>query len=389
MEAFSWYEKGLFLAQNIQSWDYIYGSIWRELALAKFNDSSCLKRLIDFAEESKRQKFSYLLSLASCFYILASMNLEQYKCEQIKKYYDIVKEINLPGHILQAEIAIQLMQRNNLLSEEFNSRKVANEIISECIQKCQGVKGMPEIIYEYVENGNIELTVNERKWYTKYIISIIKYKRLYKKNLFERRTDDEFPYLKAMNCVNCEAKCCYDGVYLRTESEQKNIEKLIEMYPEEFINIPKDYIVYGTWPGMERMKKIAIKPHEYKCTDFPTHFNKTICVFAMENGECLLQRVATDHQLHPWFAKPTACWLFPIRGFIQNEGKMIAPLDKTEKDPDYIDEEYPGYASFLPCGNALGDNYIDKFEIKDYISWRELFANEIEYYDFLVSEKQL
>ena len=384
MESLAWYEQGLAIAKEIQSWDYLYGSIWRELAIAKFYDKSCLGRLDNLSNECERQKFSYLQSLASCFYILSSWKVGEYNSDLLKKHYDVVKIKNLPGHLLQTEIAIQFI---GLKCNDINDWRMvmseANSVIKQCIKKCQGVKGMPEIIYEYIEKKYIDLTYDEEHWYTTYIFRIVEEKENYLKRLYEKRASEETPYLKAIRCTGCEAKCCYDGVYLRTKDEEERIKKLIEMYPEEFITIPEDYIVDGTWPGMEDMRKTNVCSHEYKCLDFPLHFSKTRCVFEMDTGECLLQRVATDHQLHPWFAKPTACWLFPIRGFDNNSGKIIAPLDYNEKDPDYIDENYPGYASYLPCGKALGDSINKNEDILNYKSWRELFANEIEYYDYL------
>ena len=384
MEALAWYEKGLHLAQNIQSWDYIYGSIWRELAVAKFCDSSCLGRLDDMIKESKIQKFDYLLSLASCFYILASFQLGIYEPHKIKECYRQVISTNLPGHCLQVEIAIQLMKNKSLINGDFNDKWKANELVKSYIARCQGVKGMPEIIHEYVDGNNIELSEVETKWYKNYIVPVVLHKEEYTNELFQRRASEEFPNLQRMKCLDCEAKCCYDGVYLRTNEEADRIKELIEKFPEDFTIIPEDYIIKGTWPGMEDMKKTNVKVHQYKCSDYPKHFNETTCVFTMDNGECLLQRIATDHGLHPWFAKPTACWLFPIRGFSQNDGEIIPPLDIGEKDPDYVDESYPGYASFLPCGKAKksiddGDN--------NYMSWREIFKNEIEYYDYLVNNE--
>ncbi|MBR4963050.1 MAG: hypothetical protein IKY54_04025, partial [Muribaculaceae bacterium] len=104
---------------------------------------------------------------------------------------------------------------------------------------------------------------------------------------------------------------------------------------------------------------------EYDLYDdsFPKHFTKTRCVFALASGECSLQRLATDTQMHPWKYKPRACWSFPIRGV---KGEDVLPPDvDRETDPDYVDENYPGYATYLPCAvvdEENGQKWYEKYK---------------------------
>lgn len=51
----------------------------------------------------------------------------------------------------------------------------------------------------------------------------------------------------------------------------------------------------------------------------------------------------------------------------------------NEPDPNNVGPEYSGYVTCLPCGKAqLQGEY-----------WRDLYKNEIEYYDFLMKSGKL
>jgi hypothetical protein len=379
MEALQWYEEGLQLAKEIQSWDYLYGSIWRELAIAKFHDRTCLERLEKFIQASRRQSFSYLVSLGECFYVLSSWLLHCYDSDKLNLYSEEVKDFGLVGHCLQTEIAMQLICEEG--TEIYRDEQATRDKVRECIQTAQGIKGLPEMVDYYFNSRQERLAQEEMQWHEKYVVPAVNYQHEYRDKLIARRTDDDTPLIKKVSCVGCEAKCCYDGVYLRSKEEEEKITELIKRFPESFLHIPEEYIVNGDWPGMENYRKTAVKKHQYISPDYPDHFTQTSCVFTMESGECLLQRVATDHQLHPWYAKPCACWSFPIRGFDKTNGTLVAPTNYGEQDPDYLDENYPGYVTFLPCGKPARP---DKLGQKNVISWTKLLSNEIEYYDFVL-----
>ncbi|MBU5615038.1 hypothetical protein [Geomonas azotofigens] len=53
------------------------------------------------------------------------------------------------------------------------------------------------------------------------------------------------------------------------------------------------------------------------------------------------------------------------------EGELAPPPTPGEPDPDYVDESYPGYASFVPCGKVAPDGR----------PWDEEFAGEIAFFD--------
>lgn len=364
MEALDYYEEGLSISKDIQSWDYIYGSVWRELAIARFGDFSCLKRLLEYKELAKKENYEYLISLSDCFFILSSFVLDSYDKNHIIEAKRQVEELGLPGHMLQIKVALVMKEWADI-DVEYEKKEILR-----LLSECQGVKGYPEILWLYAQT-----TKDPCVWrfVEKYISPIVQYQTTFKHNLFVG-LDDE-PYISTWSCAGCEAKCCYDGVYINDEEEQK-IRKFVSKYPEYFRQLPQEFIVDGNWPGMEDVRKTATKNYLYTDNDYPKHFTHTRCVFASENGECILQRIATDKQMHPWAIKPRACWAFPLRG-IRN-GAVISPAKIGEIDPDYIDDDYPGYASFLPCGKAVDNG----------TSWKELFYREIEYFDYLGKQKK-
>lgn len=369
IEAFDYYEKGLKIASNIQTWDYIYGSIWREFAVAKFYDLSCLSRLLSLKQEAKRECYEFLESLAACFYLCASHILNVYDKNNIKNCIEIIELRGMHGHILISNVF-------QVLHSYAKNKNKQNEIIA-LMEKCQGVKGYPEIVNEYIERYKNEfLDENLKsalKWQDKHIIPILKYQKEYYENLTADLPDA--PYNCNWSCKKCQAKCCYDGVYLN-ETEVNAIKQFVDTYPEYFTDLPQEFIVDGTWPGMEDTKKTATKPFIYDGPDYPKHFTNTRCVFADENGLCKLQTVATEKQLHPWKVKPRACWSFPIRGIRKN--KIIPPPSIGEPDVDNIGPEYPGYVSFLPCGKPRQKGS----------SWKSILKNEIQYYKYKFNDKK-
>jgi len=373
MEALDYYEKGLLLAGNIQDWDYLYGSIWRELAIAEFGDRSCLEKLLHWKEVSELAHYDFLVSLAGCFYLLAIYKLgddiETYANEII---FDQLIMIGIPGHCA-------LIQMVYLL-KGFDANNVEQKLLDtvSLILQCQGIKGAPEIIYEFWTKYESSLqktyNVNElQEWMIQYIKPIIDFRINWKSALISDLPAQ--PYLNKCSCVGCEGKCCYDGVYVSSKEEQV-ISGFVQKYPEYFTDLSNEYIVDGNWPGLEAERKTAVKKHMYTVADYPEHFKQTRCVFAYDSGECALQRVATDRQMHPWKIKPKACWAFPIHDLIK--GRIIPPPLIGEKDPDYIDCIYPGYSTFLPCAKAQVEGY----------EWKKLLIKEIEYYRFTEKSKE-
>lgn len=86
--------------------------------------------------------------------------------------------------------------------------------------------------------------------------------------------------------------------------------------------------------------------------DFPVHFPQTRCVFLDTQHRCVLQRLAMDEGLHPWWWKPVSCWMHPLvlvpglRG-----GRPVLKVPGLGGDPS-ARAGYAGFASCTPCGMA-------------------------------------
>lgn len=173
--------------------------------------------------------------------------------------------------------------------------------------------------------------------------------------------------VKGCDPAGCQGLCCYDGVYL-LPGEDELIRTVVERYPEHFQGLPADYIVAGSWPDGTQGVKTATKPFTFTTDAFPPHFNHTRCVFATSDHMCLLQGLAVQLGVHKWTFKPTACWLFPLT---IKEGELAPPPLPGEPDPDYVDESYPGYVTFVPCGTFAADGN----------PWQQEFADEITFFD--------
>lgn len=170
--------------------------------------------------------------------------------------------------------------------------------------------------------------------------------------------------LSVCNVRDCEARCCYDGVYLQAD-EERSLRDLVAREPALRAGLPAEFIVDGYWEGSLMGRKTATRPHDYRSPDYPAHFARTRCVFADASGYCGLQKLALDRQLHPWTFKPTTCWMFPLQ---DEDGIPAAPVASPDEDP-YATAQYPGYANFVPCGRHDPAGR----------PWREALHEEISY----------
>lgn len=170
--------------------------------------------------------------------------------------------------------------------------------------------------------------------------------------------------LSRCDLSQCEARCCYDGVYL-LPAEEEFLRELVARLPDLQAVLPAEFIVDGYWDGEYFGRKTATRPHEYASADYPPHFARTRCVFADPQGLCELEKLARRNGIHPWSFKPTTCWMFPLQ---EEDGKPATPVRGPEDDP-YRSDEYPGYAPCVPCGRHDPQG----------LPWREALRQEIEY----------
>lgn len=156
-------------------------------------------------------------------------------------------------------------------------------------------------------------------------------------------------------CKNCDAWCCYDGVYLTKEDEIK-INNLVKQNKEFFLFLPKDYIVLGEWEGYVSGNKTNVKPKEYKSKDYPKHFNKTCCVFLKDN-KCMLEEFAVKNGEDRWKYKPRTCCIFPLQ---KKDNEYVIP--SSVEDDCNIGEKYPGFVSLCTCYKLKEDNFNNEQE---------------------------
>jgi tetratricopeptide (TPR) repeat protein len=361
-ESLAYYESGLALAKKIQHWDYLYGSVWRELAVARFGDRASLAALQRWRAKAEEANYSYIISLALCFHILSAHFLGLQDAALDTAAYAELCALNVPGHVLQATACLMLD----------GAIPFDEEQILSLTQRCVGVKGQPEIIGELFDRYASGMTEVGRAaldaWCASYVRPITLYKKRFRETLTENLSREV--RLIPCRCSGCAAKCCYDGVYV-TPADEKNITDFVNEHPELFSHLPKNFITDGDWPGMRSKRKTEKEDFNGYDESFPSHFTKTRCVFALPSGECSLQRAATDLQMHPWKIKPISCWFFPLR--IAEDGSVLAPITDRDPDPNDLGENYPGYVSFLPCVRRDEEGVL----------WFEKYENEIEYYAFL------
>jgi hypothetical protein len=171
--------------------------------------------------------------------------------------------------------------------------------------------------------------------------------------------------LSVCDVRNCEARCCYDGVYL-LPAEEQFLRELVERVPALAAKLPAEFIVDGWWNGEFMGRKTATRPAKYRAADFPAHFARTRCVFGDADGFCELEKFARARGQHPWTYKPTTCWMFPLQ---EEDGEIGAPVRSAEDDP-YATADYGGFASCVGCGRHDPTG----------VPWRQALAREIAYF---------
>jgi hypothetical protein len=172
------------------------------------------------------------------------------------------------------------------------------------------------------------------------------------------------PRLSSCDIHQCEARCCYDGVYL-LDGEESFLTELVSRLPALQAHLPAQFVMDGQWEGESLGRKTSTRAHDYRSADFPAHFTRTRCVFADASGFCELEKLARSRGQHPWSYKPAACWLFPLQ---EEGGEPEPPVSRPEEDP-YRTAKYPGYSTFVPCGRDDPEGR----------NWRETLAAEIAY----------
>ena len=174
--------------------------------------------------------------------------------------------------------------------------------------------------------------------------------------------------LAVCELVKCRAMCCHDGVILSDEeAEVLSIHGGADGLAQ-------------TVDGTRRTITTGATKDEM-AEDFPDDFPKTRCVFLDSEHRCHWQLKAMDEKRHPWFYKPTSCWMHPLL-LVQREGRPVLTILASSEDRK-------GFASKTPCGQQDKDapparvSLNAELEMLSLISGRdfvgEINAPEIEY----------
>jgi len=347
----------------------LFASIWRELGLAHFGDLGSVARLerwagmADAAGETHLARLARTFALASCAVLGGSM-----PSDRIQGILKAIDDEEAPGLGAQALAAAALCG-----GEAGSVPRDLDRVIRLCLS-CEGLKGEPLLLSRYEQRYSEAVSAHElgsrfRAWLDRFVRPVAQIRNHSWKDLFPELP--ERPFLQPMNCAHCDGRCCYDGVYIPTEEETR-IRDFMKRYPEYFRHVPENFTEEGEWGFLFHGKRTLRRPHPFDRPDFPVHFAKTKCVLADPNGECSLQKAATENGFHPWRFKPTSCWEFPLIGLF-NEDAMDHPHYFGVPDPGYCDEQNPGYVSFMPCAKVAEDG----------ISWKRLYQNELQYFLYL------
>ncbi len=135
--------------------------------------------------------------------------------------------------------------------------------------------------------------------------------------------------LPVCELAKCRATCCHDGVMLSDEEARI----LGELGGGDGMIEAED--------GRKKTKTVAGDSSKL-AGDFPDHFPKTRCVFLDDQHRCQWQLRAVEEGRHPWYYKPTSCWLHPVLITRKKERPVLTLLSR--------EEDKAGFASHTPCG---------------------------------------
>ncbi|MGQ8363979.1 DUF3109 family protein [Glaciecola sp. 1036] len=331
------YSQGVALAEKIgHQWDYIYGKTYQCLATYQEDPLKAYEVLTQMAQEAEEGGYFYLCDLARAFQYVVAF------------YGKIFHEIQ----INEADRELSPLYKSYAYAYSLLTNKICKQTTHDFISalaQCEGIKGSRNFILQALNKlTDIELTSVQNEFVKRW-----------QARFSPQNSEQNY---KACNYRHCEARCCYDGVYV-TDAEVKSITAYVEKFPQYFEHLPQEFIVKGDWEGFSG-DKTAVREHQYKSPDFPSHFNQTRCVFALTDGACSLHKLALDEDLMVSDVKPKSCSLFPIR---KKGNKAKKPLSLGERDETALGIQYPGFASYVPCSQNRKDGRHWQLTLQDEI----------------------
>lgn len=135
--------------------------------------------------------------------------------------------------------------------------------------------------------------------------------------------------LSVCDLATCRATCCHDGAILSEEEA----EVLLVIDDRDGIEILAN--------GQKKTRTMPAGDREL-AADFPVHFLKTRCVYLDDQHRCYWQLRSIEEGKHPWFYKPTSCWMHPVL-LTRRDRRSFLTILAAEEDSS-------GFASQTPCG---------------------------------------
>jgi hypothetical protein len=367
IEALEVYDNALHV--TIENEDEIfldYLRISQEMALIHFYEPKALEHLNTLLAGYQNKPTSWMKSSIAALYMIGCYRLKNSIDQMTFQYLKLFIDEAYPGPYVLFYVSYLLLD-----SEIEAFQKPSLEHILHHLLRTQGIKGDVLILIDFHNRFQASLEKLDAYdafmfWMKRHVFPLYQ-KRIGETNLLFNHLNDE-PKMSMTSCLHCDNRCCYDGVYV-TYAEEEVIRKHMADYPEDFTHVPSEFLEKGEWEFLFGGKRTLRVGHEYTREDYPKHFEKTICVFALQDGSCSLQVSAIKHQMHPWRIKPELCWEFPLIGLF-NEDAINHPHYFDQPDPHYFDESQPGYLSFLPCSKTDPEG----------ISWKKLYKNELQYF---------
>ena len=150
----------------------------------------------------------------------------------------------------------------------------------------------------------------------------------------------------------CEGLCCNGGSGFYLPEEPETISKAVReksgFFERNNMNLPGKLFDEEV---DEETNEVELSTNTHAATYrdglLPPHFPSTACIFKRNDNACSLQVLSVEEGRHRWWYKPVACWLYPIE--LEYGGKPHISVAHASTD-EYIDDEYPGFVGFTPCG---------------------------------------
>jgi tetratricopeptide (TPR) repeat protein len=326
------YDEGIELAESIgHRWDALYGLAYQALCRAEAGQQLPERALWKLADQATDEGYAYLGSLAITHALLVARRSGS---GQLAAALTEAGRRESDSTAVSTRVYAAALQLVEGIAVPSRARVAA---FLRLVGRCEGIKGRPEVILEALDRPALvrQLTAIEdefaRRWRARFHLR------------WEPEPDEVT--LRACDYRTCEARCCYDGVYLQ-DDDVRRIQQAIRTHPEAFPQLPPEPIVHGTWEGRGGLKT-AVRAHQYQSPDFPEHFTASRCVFAAEDGACSLQVLGVRTGEGPWHYKPRACWAHPLH---LDGNDVVAPPLPGQQDRDDLGLAYPGYTNHTPCG---------------------------------------